>query len=66
MSELYFISNNIHKYREIRSILKNRIKEIELKFHKFNIVEIQEENITKIAIEKSIYAYNLIKKPVII
>jgi XTP/dITP diphosphohydrolase len=66
MSELYFISNNIHKYREIRSILKNRIKEIELKFHKYNIVEIQEENITKIAIEKSIYAYNLIKKPVII
>jgi XTP/dITP diphosphohydrolase len=66
MSELFFISNNIHKYREIQSILKNRIKEIELKFHKYNVVEIQEENITKIAIEKSVYAYNLIKKPVII
>jgi len=66
MDELFFISNNIHKFREIKSILKDRINKIELKFYKYNIVEIQEENIRKIAIEKSISAYNIIKKPIII
>jgi XTP/dITP diphosphohydrolase len=66
MYELFFISNNIHKYHEIKSILRDRIKNIELKFYKYNIIEIQEEKINKIAIEKSISAYNIVKKPIII
>lgn len=66
MYELFFISNNIHKYNEIKSILRDRIKNIELKFYKYNIIEIQEEKINKIAIEKSISAYNIVKKPIII
>ena len=66
MYELFFVSNNTHKYSEIKSILKDRIIDIDLKFHKQNIIEIQEENIKKIALEKSICAYNILKKPIII
>ncbi len=66
MYELFFVSNNTHKYSEIKSILKDRIIDIDLKFHKQNIIEIQEEKIRKIAIEKSICAYNILKKPIII
>ncbi len=66
MHELFFVSNNIHKYYEIKSILKDRIIDIDLKFYKQNIIEIQDEKIEKIAIEKSIFAYNLVKKPIII
>src|SRR5215208_3396594 len=57
MFELFFVSNNTHKYSEIKSILKDRIINIDLKFHKQNIIEIQEEKIKKIAIAKSISAY---------
>jgi|SRR5215204_402730 len=66
MFELFFVSNNTHKYSEIKSILKDRIINIDLKFHKQNIIEIQEEKIKKIAIAKSISAYNILKKPIII
>jgi XTP/dITP diphosphohydrolase len=66
MYELFFVSNNTHKYSEIKSILKDRIINIDLKFHKQNIIEIQEDNIKKIALEKSICAYNILKKPIII
>ncbi len=66
MYELFFVSNNTHKYSEIKSILKDRIRDIDLKFHKQNIIEIQEAKIEKIAIEKSISAYNIVKKPIII
>ena len=66
MYELFFVSNNIHKYSEIKSILKDRITDIDLKFHKQTIIEIQEEKIKKIAIEKSISAYNILNKPILI
>ena len=66
MNELYFVSGNIHKYLEIDSILKAKATDINLKFFKQNILEIQEETIQKIAVEKSNSAYNLIKKPIII
>lgn len=66
MCEIFFVSSNIHKYSEIKSILKNRIINIDIKFHKHNIIEIQEENIKNIAIEKSISAYSILQKPVII
>jgi XTP/dITP diphosphohydrolase len=66
MYELFFVSNNTHKYSEIKSILNDRMIDLDLKFHKQNITEIQEENIKKIALEKSICAYNILKKPIII
>ncbi|HEX5185423.1 MAG TPA: non-canonical purine NTP pyrophosphatase, partial [Nitrososphaeraceae archaeon] len=66
MNELYFVSGNIHKFLEIHSILKDKATDINLKFFKQNIIEIQEETIQKIAIEKSKSAYNIIKKPIII
>ena len=66
MSELYFVSNNLHKYSEIQFILDDKIRGLDLKFCKRDIIEIQDEKIEKIAIEKAKSAYNIVKKPIII
>ena len=66
MNEIYFVSHNIYKYFEIKSIVNNRITDLHLKFCKRNITEIQDQKIEKIAIEKAKLAYNIVKKPIII
>jgi len=66
MNVIFFVSNNIHKYFEIKSILHDRTTDVDLKFYKQNIVEIQDEKIEKIAIEKAKSAYNIVKRPIII
>ena len=66
MSELYFVSNNLHKYSEIKSMSNDKIIGLDLKFCKQDIIEIQDEKIEKIAIEKAKSAYNIVKKPIII
>ncbi|MGZ5509028.1 MAG: RdgB/HAM1 family non-canonical purine NTP pyrophosphatase [Nitrososphaeraceae archaeon] len=66
MNEIYFVSHNIYKYSEIKSIVNNRITDLHLKFCKRNITEIQDHKIEKIAIEKARSAYNIVKKPIII
>jgi len=66
MNEIYFVSHNIYKYSEIKSIVDKRIIDLHLKFCKRNITEIQDQKIEKIAIEKAKFAYNIVKKPIII
>ena len=66
MSEIYFVSNNLHKYSEIKSMLNNKMIGLELKFCKQDIIEIQDEKIENIAMEKAKFAYNIVKKPIII
>jgi len=66
MNEIYFVSHNIYKYSEIKSIVNNRITDLHLKFCMRNITEIQDQKIKKIAIEKARSAYNIVKKPIII
>jgi len=66
MSELYFVSNNLDKYSEIKSMSNDKIIGLDLKFCKQDIIEIQDEKIEKIAIEKAKSAYNIVKKPIII
>ena len=66
MSELYFVSNNLHKYSEIKSMSNDKIIGLDLKFCKQDIIEIQNEKIEKIAIEKAKSAYTIVKKPIII
>lgn len=66
MSELYFVSNNLHKYSEIKSMSNDKIIGLDLKFCKQDIIEIQDEKIEKIAIEKAKSAYTIVKKPIII
>ena len=66
MNEIYFVSHNIYKYSEIKSIVNNRITDLHLNFCKRNITEIQDQKIEKIAIEKAKLAYNIVKKPIII
>ena len=66
MNVIFFVSNNIHKYFEIKSIIHDRTIDLDLNFYKQNIVEIQDEKIEKIAIEKAKSAYNIVKRPIII
>jgi len=66
MCELYFVSNNLHKYSEIKSMLNDKRIGLDLKLCKQDIIEIQDEKIENIAIEKAKSAYNRVKKPIII
>jgi XTP/dITP diphosphohydrolase len=66
MSELYFVSNNLHKYSEIKSMSNDKIIGLDLKFCKQDIIEIQDEKIENIAMEKAKSAYNIITKPILI
>lgn len=66
MREIYFVSNNLNKYSEIKSMLNDKIIGLELKFCKQDIIEIQDEKIENIAMEKAKSAYNIVKKPVLI
>ncbi len=66
MNIIFFVSNNIHKYSEIKSILHDRTTDLDVNFYKQNIIEIQDDKIEKIAIEKAKSAYNTVKRPIII
>ena len=66
MREIYFVSNNLHKYSEIKSMLNDKKIDLDLKFCKQYIIEIQDEKIENIAMEKAKSAYNIVKKPIII
>ncbi len=66
MNIIFFVSNNIHKYSEIKSILHDRTTDLDVNFYKQNIIEIQDDQIEKIAIEKAKSAYNTVKRPIII
>ncbi len=66
MREIYFVSNNLNKYSEIESMLNDKIIDLDLKFCKQYIIEIQDEKIENIAMEKAKSAYNIVKKPILI
>ncbi len=66
MNVIFFVSNNIHKFSEIKSILRDRTTDLTLNFYKRNIIEIQDDKIEKIAVQKAKSAYNIVKKPIII
>ena len=66
MNVIFFVSNNIHKYSEIKSILHDRTTDLDVNFYKQTIIEIQDDQIEKIAIEKAKSAYNTVKRPIII
>ena len=64
MNEIYFVSSNIKKYREIRLALDRH--SIPLKFRDATLTEIQSDSLGCIASEKAKGAFQIIAKPVII
>jgi len=62
--DVIFASSNIHKYEEAKEILAEF--GIELEFFKTDLVEIQDDSLSKIAVQKALNAYEKCKKPVII
>jgi len=59
-----FVSSNTHKYEEAKKILAEF--GIKLEFFKTDLVEIQDDSLSKIAPQKALNAYNKCKKPVIV
>ena len=62
--DVIFASSNIHKYEEAKEILAEF--GIELEFFKTDLVEIQDDSLSKIALQKALNAYEKCKKPVIV
>ena len=62
--DVLFASSNIHKYEEAKEILGGF--DIELGFFQTELVEIQDNSLSKIALQKAENAYEKCKKPVIV
>ena len=62
--DVIFASSNTHKYEEAEKILAEF--EIKLEFFQTDLVEIQDESLSKIALQKALNAYEKCKKPVIV
>ena len=59
-----FASSNIHKYEEAKKILSEF--GINLEFFQTDLMEIQDDSLSEIALKKVLYAYDKCKKPVIV
>ena len=64
LSDLLFVSSNIHKFREVKKILN--YFQINIQFFKLTLEEIQSNSIKEIAIKKAQDAFSKCKKPLII
>ena len=64
LSELSFATSNENKFQEVERILSNF--GVQINFFKTTLEEIQSDNLSDIAQQKAINAYNRIQKPVII
>ena len=62
--DVLFASSNTHKYEEAEKILSEL--GIELGFFQTELVEIQNDSLSKIALQKVLNAYEKCKKPVIV
>ena len=63
-SELFFVSSNVHKFKEVKRILSNL--DLEINFFKINLEEIQSDSLNEIAKRKAIDAFSKVQKPLII
>jgi XTP/dITP diphosphohydrolase len=64
LSDVLFASSNTNKYEEAKKILAEF--DIELDFFQTDLVEIQDDSLAKIAVQKALNAYDKCKKPVIV
>ena len=64
LSDLLFVSSNIHKFREAKKILNSF--QINIQFFKLNLEEIQSNSTKEIAIKKAQDAFSKCNKPLII
>ena len=62
--DVLFASSNVHKYEEAKKILAEF--GIKLGFFQTELVEIQDDSLSKIALQKVLNAYEKCKKPVIV
>ena len=64
LSDLLFVSSNIHKFKEAHKILESF--DISIQFFKLNLEEIQSNSIKEIALKKAQNAFSKCKKSLII
>ena len=63
-SNLSFVSSNLHKYQEAKSILG--LHGISIDFHKFELEEIQSSSLKTIALKKATQAFEKFRHPIIV
>ena len=64
LSDIFFVSSNIHKFKEAKEILDSF--GISIQFFKLNLEEIQSNSIKEIATKKAQDAFSKCKKPLIV
>ncbi|KKP24873.1 MAG: hypothetical protein SZ59_C0001G0191 [candidate division TM6 bacterium GW2011_GWF2_28_16] len=64
--EIYFVTGNSGKFKEMKTYIENNVPEIELKQFKADIPEIQSMDQKEICIDKALKAWELLKKPLIV
>ena len=62
--DLYFVSSNKHKFEEAKKILN--LFDVEIKFFKYNLEEIQSDSLEDIATFKAKYAFSKLQRALII
>ena len=60
LSDVLFASSNTHKYKEAEKILAEF--DIELSFFQTELIEIQDDSLSKIALQKALNAYEKLQK----
>ena len=63
-SDLFFVSSNVHKFKEAEAILDSF--NVKINFLKYNLEEVQSNSLEVIASKKAKFAFSKFNKPVII
>ncbi len=66
MKKLIFVTGNKSKFQDVQRYLKHIDSNIELQMEDLDVPELQSLNVEKIAKEKAAYAWNILKKPLIV
>ncbi|MBU4269923.1 hypothetical protein KJ644_03630 [Candidatus Dependentiae bacterium] len=64
--EIFFVTGNSGKFKEVKTYIEKYVPEIELKQLKVDITEIQSMDQKEICIDKALKAWSMIKKPLIV
>ena len=65
-NEIYFVTGNSGKFKEVKTYIEKYVPEIELTQFKADIPEIQSMDQKEICIDKALKAWEILKKPLIV
>ncbi len=66
VKEIYFVTGNSGKFKEVKTFIEKNVPEIKLKQFKADIPEIQSLDQKEIILDKAVKAWEMLKKPLIV